>query len=185
MPKTKETDPPEFERIPWIDTAKGIAISFMVLGHTSVPLRVSDFIYAFHVPVFISLSGFLNSRGMNSRERLLRRLGFLIRVYLFFALLSYLFLLLIQRPYGNAVHQEIPRLQPLIGIFYGVGTSVWMPENVALWFLPFLCSLESLSFILLREFSRSRIRGLLLLVCFGALLFFVYTTGIRLPFSLD
>ncbi len=44
-------------RNPWIDVAKGIAIILVVLGHTTIPHFVSDFIWAFHMPCFFIASG--------------------------------------------------------------------------------------------------------------------------------
>lgn len=40
------------ERIDWIDVAKAIGISFVIMGHLHNPERVSAFIYAFHMPLF-------------------------------------------------------------------------------------------------------------------------------------
>lgn len=45
------------ERIAWIDVAKGIVIMFMVIGHSSLPLIISDWIYSFHMPFFFIMSG--------------------------------------------------------------------------------------------------------------------------------
>lgn len=44
-------------RIEWLDIAKGIAIILMVLGHTSIPQPLSNFIWAFHMPLFFIASG--------------------------------------------------------------------------------------------------------------------------------
>lgn len=44
-------------RMQWLDVAKGITIILMVLGHTSIPKFVSDFIWAFHMPLFFIASG--------------------------------------------------------------------------------------------------------------------------------
>ena len=41
----------------WLDIAKGIAIFLMVIGHTSIPSVVSNFVYAFHMPLFFIASG--------------------------------------------------------------------------------------------------------------------------------
>lgn len=46
------------DRKPWLDIAKGIAILLMVIGHTSVPNAASNFIYAFHMPLFFIASGY-------------------------------------------------------------------------------------------------------------------------------
>lgn len=44
-------------RIIWIDIAKGITIILMIMGHSSLPKVCSDFIYAFHMPLFFVSSG--------------------------------------------------------------------------------------------------------------------------------
>ena len=45
------------KRYYWLDIAKGITIILMVLGHSSIPKFVSDFIWAFHMPLFFIASG--------------------------------------------------------------------------------------------------------------------------------
>ena len=42
------------ERISWIDIEKGLAIVLMVIGHSALPQNLSNFIFAFHMPVFLS-----------------------------------------------------------------------------------------------------------------------------------
>lgn len=44
-------------RLKWLDIAKGITILLMVVGHTSIPLVFSNFIWAFHMPLFFIASG--------------------------------------------------------------------------------------------------------------------------------
>lgn len=46
------------KRLEWLDIAKGMAIILMVLGHTSIPSSISNFIWAFHMPLFFIASGF-------------------------------------------------------------------------------------------------------------------------------
>ena len=46
------------ERIQWIDTAKGIGIICVILGHLYAP-GLFIFIYSFHIPLFFFLSGYL------------------------------------------------------------------------------------------------------------------------------
>ena len=45
------------ERIGWIDITKGIAIILVVVGHTLIGLKLNDYIFAFHMPVFFICSG--------------------------------------------------------------------------------------------------------------------------------
>lgn len=47
----------EKKRNQWLDVAKGITIILMVLGHTSIPQVASNFIWAFHMPLFFIASG--------------------------------------------------------------------------------------------------------------------------------
>lgn len=49
-------------RIGWIDTAKGIGLLCVILGHLHIPL-VDTWVYFFHMPLFFFLSGFLFSGG--------------------------------------------------------------------------------------------------------------------------
>ena len=44
-------------RLEWLDVAKSIAIILMVLGHSSIPQYVSNYIFAFHMPLFFIASG--------------------------------------------------------------------------------------------------------------------------------
>ena len=44
------------KRIEWIDTAKGIGLICVILGHMRVPY-LSTWIYTFHMPLFFFLSG--------------------------------------------------------------------------------------------------------------------------------
>lgn len=48
-------------RIPWVDVAKGTAIILMVLGHSSLPNTLHQWIFAFHMPLFFILSGFTSN----------------------------------------------------------------------------------------------------------------------------
>lgn len=52
---------PTSRRLEWMDVAKGIAILLMVVGHTTIPKGLSDFIWAFHMPLFFVASGWLTN----------------------------------------------------------------------------------------------------------------------------
>lgn len=45
------------KRIEWLDIAKGITIILMVLGHSSIPKPISNWIWSFHMPLFFFASG--------------------------------------------------------------------------------------------------------------------------------
>jgi uncharacterized membrane protein YcfT len=55
---------PAVQRLQYVDTAKCIGIFLMILGHTvgtAMPI-VSRIIYAFHMPLFFLLSGYVAQR---------------------------------------------------------------------------------------------------------------------------
>ena len=59
-------------RLEWMDVAKGIAIILMVVGHTSIPKSLSDFIWTFHMPLFFIASGWLTSWNKNTAQSFIR-----------------------------------------------------------------------------------------------------------------
>lgn len=65
----------EQKRLEWLDMAKGIAIILMVLGHTSIPDQLSNFIFAFHMPLFFIASGWCTNWAKdNYRDFVLKKL---------------------------------------------------------------------------------------------------------------
>ena len=46
------------ERVVWVDWAKTLCIFFVVIGHVG-PSFIKPFVYAFHVPAFFVISGYL------------------------------------------------------------------------------------------------------------------------------
>ena len=69
------------KRIEWIDTAKGIGLICVILGHMRVPY-LSTWIYTFHMPLFFFLSGAVFSgRKYSFREYVKRKLKSLVLPY--------------------------------------------------------------------------------------------------------
>lgn len=61
-------------RIPWVDYGKGLAIILVFWGHTVCPEPMRDFLYAFHLPLFYFLSGYVyNATHYTSMRVLLWR----------------------------------------------------------------------------------------------------------------
>lgn len=71
----------------WIDIARGIGISLVVLAHMSIPPRLTEYICAFHMPLFFFLSGLLYKRRPFA-EVVARRLRTLLVPYFLFSLLA-------------------------------------------------------------------------------------------------
>ena len=70
-------------RLAWIDKAKGVGMLLVILGHMHYPHSdlVSKFIFAFHMPLFFFLSGFLHKNNFG-KEYVLRRIDALLVPYL-------------------------------------------------------------------------------------------------------
>ncbi|MDY4041935.1 MAG: acyltransferase family protein [Collinsella sp.] len=68
-------------RITWIDTARGIAILLVIIGHTLAPSTARAVIYSFHMPLFFMLSG-MTFRRKSAREVVVTGMRRLIVPYL-------------------------------------------------------------------------------------------------------
>lgn len=155
------------ERNKWLDVAKGITIILMVLGHTSIPDRLSNFIFAFHMPLFFIASGWCTNWAKDNYGsfvlKKLRTLGIPFLVYsIAVILISWM-----------AGYQKIG--------WENVLAKGW--KGYALWFVPVLfLSLviaKSIMYIINKSWLRYAICVLLILV--GA--FFSYRQ-ISLPWTL-
>ena len=60
-------------RLKWLDIAKGLGILLMVLGHSSVPVVVAKFIWAFHMPLFFIASGWTTNWEKGRYRRFFQR----------------------------------------------------------------------------------------------------------------
>ncbi len=93
------------QHLDWIDIAKGIGIILVVFAHTIVPsirsLHMSAkflwiFIYNFHMPLFLFLSGLLFEMGLekysDKRKFILGKAKLLILPYIVFSLFAYIFI---------------------------------------------------------------------------------------------
>lgn len=104
----------------WLDIAKGITIVLMVLGHTSIPVVVSNFIYNFHMPLFFIASGYVGHYEKYTLGEYIKHKFYTIML----PFLSYsVFVILLQ--YGLGTMDIIK--------FMKTG---W--EGYALWFIPVL-----------------------------------------------
>lgn len=52
-------------RLTYIDTAKFIAIFFIMIGHSNLETTLSRFLFSFHVPLFFVLYGLVYERKTN------------------------------------------------------------------------------------------------------------------------
>jgi acyltransferase len=177
-------------RLNWIDTLKTIGIFFVLIGHKLDNKLLVSYIYAFHVPLFFFVSGYLfkYSKYRSFKYFLNRKIRTLIVPYFCFATTSYLFWLVIIRSLSiRGQSLAMDPMKPLQGIFYASGIQdMEIPLNIALWFIPCLFATETL-FLLFRYFFS---KGIILYICGLSLLGTVGSIGtqvmnIRMPWSID
>lgn len=182
-------------RIAWIDTAKGIGIFFVVLGHALPDGHLTaTVIWTFHMPLFFFLSGLtIRPWGAGPRGSFLRSLKNLAIPYLFFSVVAIVL--------WQALHCSIATLQHcnilpwdsssswvnLLGqMAYGVaGPDQKMGYDVPLWFFTCLFSIRLL-FALVTAFAR-KLRTVAMVVALVALFahLVVFPHVRTLPWNMD
>ncbi len=87
-PVTAPVNSPAKQRDPWLDNAKMVLVTIVVIGHMMVLApdggeknRAYDFIYYFHIPAFVLITGYLSRSFRYSRRHLLALLTTLVVPY--------------------------------------------------------------------------------------------------------
>lgn len=135
------------ERLPWVDSLKGVGIILVILGHSAIPDSVYQMIYRFHMPLFFFLSGFL-FRGEFSGQWAWRKVNRLLVPYFLYGLL---YIIVIRAVKGFSLTEMTYDLLSLSGIS-------------VLWFLPCLFLAEILGAYVITKCPGGRIRILIALI---------------------
>lgn len=134
-------------RISYIDIAKGIGIFLVIWGHIILSGPAYNIIYAFHMPLFFFLSGFVFSKNKyhNIKEFFIKKVKTLIIPYIFLSLITYAYWVLIENRFnGNNTNV----LKPFIQIFIAQGSGGYMQHNIPMWFVPCLFIVENIGFFI-------------------------------------
>ncbi|MGE7115104.1 acyltransferase family protein [Lysinibacillus sp. NPDC047702] len=170
-------------RIRWIDTAKGLGIIIVILGHAYPPDNWLKIIYSFHMPLFFFLSGYLFSvKKYNSLGKFIsNKSRSLLIPYFIFSILSLIYYATTPLFISNEINW--PKL--FVGFFYSNGISGWLDYNVALWFLTCLFVVEIIFYFILKKITSTKLLVTVLLVfSIVGYLDSIYMP-IRLPWSID
>lgn len=166
----------------FLDAMKGMGIILVVLGHVSLIEPLNTVIYAFHMPLFFFISGFL---FFFSRKEhfVIRRLKSLLTPYLIFSLLTFCYWAFLER--GMRGQTGIPVFTPLLNIFTGQGGNDGYAFNVVMWFIPCML-MTQLVFYLAERFIKSRffLAALIVLLSAAGYLYSLFSP-FRLPWCLD
>jgi acyltransferase len=127
----------------WVDNAKVLLIFLVVLGHfhyALAPVAGRHIIYAFHVPAFLLLTGFLLPSGFGQLPpmAMLRRWVFLYaRAYGFFSVMAIAIWWALE---SAGAGQPVNPWPAISGALYGVSgnDNGLVHRNQPLWYFPFL-----------------------------------------------
>lgn len=151
-------------RIPYISTARVIGILLVVLGHSypfDVPIPRSldllrNFIYTFHMPLFILISGYLAAGSSRSAGNFIaNRAKKLLLPYFILSLVAFLPKALVQQYLNDSVS---------FSFSYLLRSELVPRENVwgHFWFLPVLFFLNVFSALMRKPLKRRNIRVFIL-----------------------
>ncbi len=133
------------KRIQWIDFARGIAILAVIVGHTLGPYTgqfFGSFIFAFHMPIFFVLSGYLYHQRTIIKEFKHSTINLLIPYVTTTVVVLIVNWVALQMP-SNIVIKPffLSTREGLLAMLYGAGSDVlnpwgWhVPVIGAIWFL--------------------------------------------------
>lgn len=185
------------KRIGWIDIARGIAILFVIIGHSLgnyMSTYFANLIYVFHMPIFFILSGYLY-REKKKRKFLQSSCFNLLVPYIGTAIIAFL-LLTVYLVHNNSIiaPSRVHSYHELIfSVLYGAGSNVTLPFTHyqiaaigAIWFLlAFFIGTQLFNFVMTLDISQN---GLLVKGMIIALLTFAGTylqTYVYLPWSIN
>ncbi len=135
------------QRFEFIDIAKGLGILAVVWAHIMLVGWSYRLIYAFHMPLFFFISGFLFNEGKypSFGSFITKRFRRLIVPYLAYSLVTWCIWALFRYIRGDDVQSYI---MPLLQTFIAQGSGTYLVHNSALWFIPCLFAVEIMYFFI-------------------------------------
>lgn len=139
----------------WIDNCKALAIFFIVLGHAinNNENILWKWVYGFHVPMFIVLSGLANSYSSvaNKKTKIIKLIKRIMIPYYLISVISILIYLILGKFING--YKLLTIEQCVIGMLYGNGENGLMKWNLPLWYLPMIFVTNLISLFLLKKNS--------------------------------
>lgn len=171
------------KRIHWIDIAKGIGIIFIIYAHVLGPNDLRYLFYAFHIPLFLFLSGIVFKPYSNFKIFLTKSIKGLLLPYFIIGFLSYVLWLFNTSSINHIGYYEISEF---ISLFYGNSNNNWMIFNNLLWFLPTLF-VTRMIFYLINKIAKNDIFKVLILMIFSiaGYLYSISLQFLNLPFGAE
>ncbi len=145
------------QRIQWIDASKGIGIFLVIIGHTMIAGNLRWQIFAFHMPLFFFLSGYLFSIKKYQRfnEFLIAKCKSLLVPYISFAIFAIILNKIL-------LHQEINIREFLVALIASRRNNIFFDEP--LWFLTSLFTMEVIYYFLTKYIKNQSYNMIIVIV---------------------
>lgn len=138
-----------------IDVLKALGIIFVIAGHTGSPFRL--FFYAFHMPLFFFVSGFLRNNSKKDKIQwgkfTISRLKTSLLPYFVFWVISYLFLF-VEAYFKHTPLPEMLNFNNIKGLLLG---GHWLNDysnNFSLWYFQFYFLAVMVFEVIVRYFNK-------------------------------
>lgn len=175
------------QRIEWIDIAKGLGIIMVIAGHT-IALRYSQWLYAFHLPLFFFLSGLVYNQLKYNNYVFFAKVKAkqILLPWVVFFLIALTFCLIIPQWRENLSMHQI-----LVELYTTNSNNI---QNSSIWYL--ICMFVALNLLYFTN-KIKRTKTAIALFVLTAILFlwikkffllssgFIPLLGGRLPFKMD
>lgn len=128
-------------RIEWIDTAKGLGLIFVILGHLHTPY-ISTWVYLFHMPLFFFLSGVtFSGEKYTFKQFIVKRLKTLVIPYFTLGIFIWLFYVIVNTVISPDVVEYGTNIEMLFSLL--IQEHFW-----TIWFLAALFITEIVYYII-------------------------------------
>lgn len=174
------------DRYEFIDIAKGVGILAVVWAHILLVGWTHEIIYAFHMPLFFFISGFLfNVNKYSSFQTfLVKRFKRLIITYFIYSFVTWGIWFIFRYVRHDLVKSY---WMPLLQTFIAQGSGSYLVHNSALWFIPCLLAVEIMFFFISRLSEGLKISVCFVMALVGVLL--AHSLGdaylFNMPWNLD
>lgn len=156
-------------RILWVDYTRALAVFCIVLGHIVHNRTVHHFLYSFHVPLCVLLTGFC-FKPKPFKTLLLSLIKKLYLPYIFFSLISILVYCMIMPYIEPDITIYLPKY--IVGMLYGnaylgivdSANQSFMHWNMPLWYIPFLCTISLVAWPIYNKENNSAFKNLIVFV---------------------
>ena len=153
------------ERVEWIDALRGLAMFFVIWGHTYSTNKtiIKNYIYSFHLPLFFFISGltFGDSDKLSFKEFAKKRIKGLLIPYLIINIICYFFMIVL---YNFDIIKNFGYIKDIAGIFYSNNSILPIPCGPA-WFLVTLFLSEILFYFLKKNTKNDFDLGVVVIIC--------------------